>query len=200
VRKPLDLLHRIKDRVEGFARKRNALWALFAIAFIESSVFPIPPDVLLIALGIANPGKSFLYAAVCSAGSVCGALLGYSIGYAFYETVGFPVLQFCGLADQFHLVLDVYRENAGLAIFVAGFTPIPFSVFTIAAGFRGTIDLSTFFLALIVGRGARFLLVGGALFVFGPKVNDYADRYLGRVTLALSILFVGGILLMRWIL
>jgi len=190
----------MKDWVEGFARRPNALWALFAIAFIESSFFPIPPDVLLIALAIANPRRSFLYAAVCTAGSVSGAFLGYYIGYALYETVGFTILQFYGVADQFHVVLDKFRENAWLTIFIAGFTPIPFLVFTLAAGFRETIDLTTFFLAILLGRGVRFFLVGAALYIFGPTMKEYIDRYLERLTLVFGAMFVAGIVLVRWML
>jgi membrane protein YqaA with SNARE-associated domain len=200
LRKISELLHRVKDWVEGFAQRPNALWALFAIAFIESSFFPIPPDVLLIALAVANPRKSFLYAGVCTAGSVCGAFLGYYIGYAFYETIGFPILDFYGVADQFQTVLDKFRENAWLTIFVAGFTPIPYKVFTIAAGFKETIDLTTLGLASLVGRGARFFVVGGLLYLFGPKMKEYIDKYLERLTLVLGVLFIAGILLIRWLL
>jgi len=191
------ILHRIKDWVEGFARKPNALWALFGIAFVESSFFPIPPDVLLIALSVTNPRRSFLYAAICMVGSVCGAFLGYYIGYALFETIGSAILDFYGISAQFQMVLDKYRENAWLTIFVAGFTPIPFKVFTIAAGFRQTIDLTTLALASFVGRGARFFLVGALLYFFGPKMKEYLDAHLEKLTLALTILFIAGILLVR---
>ena len=193
-------LHRIKAWVEGFAQKPNALWALFIIAFVESSFFPIPPDVLLIALAVTNPKKSFLYAGICMLGSVCGAFLGYYIGYAFFETIGSGILEFYGVSEQFQSVLDRYRENAWLTIFVAGFTPIPYKVFTIAAGFRETIDLGTLALASFVGRGARFFLVGGLLYFFGPRMKEYLDKHLEKLTLALAILFIAGILLVKGVL
>ncbi len=194
-----ELLYRIKAWVEGFAKKPNALWALFLIAFVESSFFPIPPDVLLIALAVANPRRSFFYSAICTAGSVSGAFLGYYIGYAFYETIGSRIVELYGFSDQFQLILDKYRENAWLAIFVAGFTPIPFKVFTIAAGFKQTIDLVTLGLASLVGRGVRFFLVGALLFLFGPKMKEYIDKHLERLTVALGLLFVLGILTMKWL-
>jgi len=190
----------LKGWVESFAQKPHALWTLFLIAFVESSLFPIPPDVLLVALAVSNPRKSFLYATVCVAGSVSGAFLGYYIGYELFETIGSRILEFYGFSGQFQAVLDKFRENAWLTIFIAGFTPIPFMVFTIAAGFRHTIDLTTLGLASLVGRGVRFFLVGSILHFFGPKMKEYIHRYLGRLTLVFGVLFVAGILLVNWLL
>ncbi len=176
------------------------MWALFFIAFVESSFFPIPPDVLLIALAVANPKQSFKFAAICTAGSVSGAFLGYYIGYAFFESIGSRIVDFYGFSDQFQFVLDKYRENAWFAIIFAGFTPIPYKVFTIAAGFNETIDLGTLAFASLVGRASRFFLVGGLLFVFGPRIKEYLDRYLGRLTLALGLLFILGMITVKWLL
>lgn len=200
MRKISELLYRLKDWVESFAQKPYSLWALFFIAFVESSFFPIPPDVLLIALCVANPRQSFKFAAICTAGSVTGAFLGYYIGYAFFETVGQHIVDFYGFSDKFQLVLDRYRENAWSAIILAGFTPIPYKVFTIAAGFKQTIDLGTLALASLVGRASRFFLVGLLLFVFGPKMKEYLDKYLERLTLALGLLFIIGILTVKYLL
>ena len=186
--------------MESFARKPYALWALFFIAFVESSFFPIPPDVLLIALAVANPRKSFGYAAICTAGSVTGAFLGYYIGYEFFETIGSKIVDFYGFSSQFQAVLDKYRENAWSAIIIAGFTPIPYKVFTIAAGFKETIDLTTLALASFVGRALRFFLVGGLLFAFGPKMKEYLDLHLEKLTLALGVLFILGIITIKWLL
>jgi len=200
LKKISELLYRTKDWVESFARKPYALWALFFIAFVESSFFPIPPDVLLIALAVANPKQSFKFAAICTAGSVSGAFLGYYIGYAFFESIGSRIVDFYGFSDQFQFVLDKYRENAWFAIIFAGFTPIPYKVFTIAAGFNETIDLGTLAFASLVGRASRFFLVGALLFVFGPRMKEYLDRYLGRLTLALGLLFILGIITVKWLL
>ena len=200
MKKISELLYRTKDWVESFAQKPYALWALFFIAFVESSFFPIPPDVLLIALAVANPKQSFKFAAICTGGSVSGAFLGYYIGYAFFESIGSRIVDFYGFSDQFQFVLDKYRENAWFAIIFAGFTPIPYKVFTIAAGFNETIDLGTLAFASLVGRASRFFLVGGLLFVFGPRIKEYLDRYLGRLTLALGLLFILGIITVKWLL
>ncbi len=194
-----EFLYRLKAWVESFAAKPFATWALFGIAFVESSFFPIPPDVLLIALGVARPRRAFWYALVCTLGSVSGAFLGYYIGYAFYETIGSKIVDFYGFHDKFQFVLDKYQENAWTAIIVAGFTPIPYKVFTIAAGFNQTIDLLTLALASLVGRASRFFLVGGFLFLFGPKMKEFLDKYLERLTLALGVLFVLGILAIKYL-
>ncbi len=193
------MLYGLKAWVESFAAKPFATWALYGIAFVESSFFPIPPDVLLIALGVARPRRAFWYALVCTLGSVSGAFLGYYIGYAFYETIGSKIVDFYGFHDKFQFVLDKYQENAWTAIIVAGFTPIPYKVFTIAAGFNQTIDLLTLALASLVGRASRFFLVGGFLFLFGPKMKEYLDKYLERLTLALGVLFVLGILAIKYL-
>lgn len=194
-----ELLYRLKAWVESFAAKPYATWALYIIAFVESSFFPIPPDVLLIALGVARPKRAFWYALVCTLGSVMGAFLGYYIGYAFYETIGSKIVDFYGFHDKFQFVLEKYQENAWTAIIVAGFTPIPYKVFTIAAGFNQTIDLATLAFASLVGRASRFFLVGGVLFMFGPKMQAYLDKYLERLTLALGVLFVLGILAIKYL-
>ncbi len=200
MRKISEMLYGLKAWVESFAQKPYAMVALFLIAFIESSFFPIPPDVLLIALGILRPRRSVMYALVCTAGSVTGALLGYYIGYALFESVGQRIVNFYGFTDQFDAVLQLYRDNAWTAIILAGFTPIPFKVFTIAAGFKETISLQTLILASLVGRSARFLLVGGLLFMFGPAMKEYLDHNLEKLTLILGLLFVLGILTIKLLL
>jgi len=187
-----ELLRRMKTWVEGFADKPSARWSLFAIAFIESSFFPIPPDVLLIAMSITAPKKSYQYALICTVGSVCGAFLGYFIGYALFEAVGRPILEFYGALGQFEVVLSNYRENGVLALFIAGFTPIPFKLFTIAAGFNETLSLATLAVGSIVGRSARFFLVGALLYFYGAPIKIFLDRYFDKLSLAFVILLVLG--------
>lgn len=199
MKKISEILYGIKTWVESFAQKPYGVWALFAIAFVESSFFPIPPDVLLIALSVARPRQAFKFALVCTLGSVAGAFLGYYIGYAFFETIGQKIVNLYGFEDKFQLVLDKYKENAWTALIVAGFTPIPYKVFTIAAGFRETIDLQTLALASLVGRASRFLLVGGLLFAFGPTIKEYLDKNLERLTIILGVLFVLGILAIKYL-
>lgn len=174
--------------------------ALFGLSFAESSFFPIPPDVLQIALSVSKPRRSFYYALVSGLGSVAGALLGWYIGYAlwaglqdvFYGYVpGFT-------KDNYELVRLKYESNAMLAIFGAAFTPIPFKVFTIAAGVCN-VSLVTLLVASAAGRFARFFAVATCIFYFGPGIKAVLDKYLGLATLAFFILLVGGFVLIRWL-
>ena len=193
-------MYRLKSWVERVAQKPYASAALFAVAFVESSSFPIPPDVLLIALGVSRPRRSLVYAAVCTAGSIGGAFLGYYIGYALFESVGQRLVDLYGFHDNFDHVLRLYHDNAWTAIILAGFTPIPFMVFTIAAGFKETIALQSLALACLVGRSTRFFLVGGLLYVFGPRIKEYLDAHLQGLTLAMGVLFLLGILAVKYLL
>lgn len=200
ITKLIDWLRELKEWVERFAQKSYALWALFWIAFVEASFFPIPPDVLLIALGVASPKKSFRYALVCTAGSVCGAYLGYFIGYAFFETIGRPILNFYGVLDQFEAVLARYSENGIIALFIAGFTPIPYKLFTIAAGFNSTLSLWTLTVGSLIGRASRFVLVGALLYLFGSNVKTFLDKYFDKLSLAFVALFILGFVAVQWLL
>lgn len=200
IQKLIDWLRSLKEWVERFAQKPYALWALFWIAFVEASFFPIPPDVLLIALGVATPRKSFIYAFVATAGSVCGAYLGYFIGYALFETIGKPILSFYGVSEQFESVLMRYNENGILALFIAGFTPIPYKVFTIAAGFNSTLSLWTLTVGSLIGRASRFFLVGALLFFFGASVKVFLDKYFDKLSLAFVALFIVGFVAIQWLL
>jgi len=191
------ILRRLKEWVESYAERPSAGWALFTIAFIESSFFPIPPDVLLIAMSVAAPKKSYRYALICTAGSVCGAFLGYLIGYALFETVGRPILEFYGALGQFEAVLASYRENGIMALFIAGFTPIPFKLFTIAAGFNQTLDMTTLVIGSIIGRSSRFFLVGALLNFYGASIKSFLDRYFDRLSLAFVALLLLGFLAVK---
>lgn len=182
--------------MEGYSEKPHAELALFLIAFTESSFFPIPPDVLLIAMAVSVPRKALRYALVCSAGSVLGGLFGYFIGWAFFETIGQPILQFYGAMGHYETVRDLYNEHAFLAILSAAFTPIPFKVFTIAAG---TFEISvwTLLVASAIGRSARFFLVAGLFYFFGAPIKEFIDRYFEILTVVFFVLLVGGFVVIR---
>lgn len=187
----------MKAWIEHFASKPYALWALSITACLEASVLPVPPDVLLIALAVARPKRSFFYAAICVAGSTAGALIGYYIGHAFFEVIGRYIVDFYGLQNRFDSVLILYKGHAWTAILLAGFTSIPFSIFTIAAGFNATIEVGTFIMATLAGRSLRFFLLAALLFVFGPAIKTYLDRYLERFSIAVGVLFILGILILQ---
>ncbi len=191
-------LRRLKDWVEAFAQKPGAGWALFLIAFAESSFFPIPPDVLLIALAIAIPNRSFAYALICSVGSVLGGMLGYFIGLELYETIGSRIISFYGLQEQYLTVKSLYENNAFSAIAIAGFTPIPYKVFTIAAG-AFQVSFETLVLASSISRPARFFLVAGLFYYFGPRIKPYIDKYFEVLTLVFGVLLVAGFVLIKYL-
>jgi membrane protein YqaA with SNARE-associated domain len=191
-------LRSMKAWVEGFAEKPGAGWALFAIAFAESSFFPIPPDVLLIALAVSIPKNSFRFALICSIGSVLGGMFGYLIGLEFYDLIGKSIVEFYGVQSEYETVRQLYTENAFASIALAGFTIIPYKVFTIAAG-AFEVPFAVMVAASAISRSARFFLVAALFFFFGPPIKALIDRYFEAVAVAFIVLLVAGFMIIRWI-
>ncbi len=190
------MLRKLYAWVLHWAETPYGTWALFLLAFCESSFFPIPPDILLIALSIALPRKALTYAWVCSAGSVLGGCFGYLIGWQFMSAVGDRIISFYGLTAKFETIEALYRTYDAWAIGIAGFTPIPYKVFTISAGaFR--INFAVFLLASLVSRSARFFLVGGLIYLFGPKIQPLIDRYFNILAVAFTVLLIAGFILIK---
>jgi membrane protein YqaA with SNARE-associated domain len=187
------LHYRMYDWVLRWAAHKHAQTALFVISFAEASFFPLPPDVLLIAMSVAKVKKAFRYALICSVASILGGMLGYAIGMGFWELV----------SELFYrwvpgFTPEVYEKVAGLydrynfwIVFAAGFTPIPYKVFTICAGV-GQINFLVFLLASAIGRSARFFLVAGLIRLLGPRVLPFIEKYLGWLTVAFVVLLVLG--------
>jgi membrane protein YqaA with SNARE-associated domain len=185
------MLRRLYDWVMNLAGHRNAEPALAGVAFIESSVFPIPPDVMLMPMVYARPTRAFRYAAVATVASVLGGLLGYAIGFFLYETVGRTILEFYGFTEQFDVFALNYNEHGAAIVFFAGLTPFPFKVITIASGVTG-LGLLPFVAASVAARGLRFFLVCGLIYWFGPPVRVFIERHLGLMTFIFGVLLVGG--------
>lgn len=192
-------LRRLKAWVEGFAERPGAEWSLFGIAFIESSFFPIPPDVLLIALGAMAPMRSFRFAFICSVGSVLGGMFGYLIGLEFYDLIGRRIIEFYGIQSQYEYVRELYQQNAFAAIAVAGFTPIPYKVFTIAAG-AFDVSFVTLVIASALSRSARFYLVSGLFYWFGPSIKAFIDKYFEVLSVAFVVLLLLGFAVVKYVL
>ncbi len=188
--------HRIYRWVLSWADHPQATWALAALAFAESSFFPIPPDVLLMALCLGRPRKAFWYATVCTVASVAGGLFGYWIGAAFYDALGRPILEFYDLLDKYREVQDLYRRWDVWAVGIAGLTPIPYKVFTVTAGVFG-ISIPGFIAASFVGRGIRFFVVAAALRKWGKPARRFLDRHLGILSILFVVLLIGGFFLVR---
>jgi len=192
------LLRRLYDWTMLQAAKPHALAILATISFIESSVFPIPPDVLLIPMILAQRQRAFWIAGVCTIASVAGGFFGYFIGYGLYETVGVPILNFYGYLDKFTDFQGMYNEYGAWIVFFAGLTPFPYKVITIASGVT-QLDLGVFGVASILSRGLRFFLVATLLWYFGPWIRTFIDRYFGWLTLAFFALLFGGFALLALI-
>lgn len=190
------MIRRLYDWTMSLSRTPQALWALAFVSFIESSVFPIPPDVLMIPMIIAQPRRAFLIAGVTTVASVLGALLGYFIGAALFETVGRPVLDFYGKGGDFETFAVTYNSWGAWAVLVAGITPFPFKVITIASGATG-LSLPVFILASIIARAFRFFLVAALLWRFGAPIQDFIERRLGLVFTFFCGLLVGGFALLK---
>ena len=173
-------------------------WALFILAFSESSFFPIPPDVLLIALAVGKPEKALKFALICSVGSILGGIVGYFIGWQFMAVVGHKIISFYGLTEKVATIASLYNQYDAWAVGIAGFTPIPYKVFTITAGaFR--IHFLIFLIASAVSRSARFFLVGGLIYLFGPRIQTFIDKYFNILVVVFTILLVGSFFLIKLI-
>ena len=181
-----------------WAEKPQALWVLSGLSVIEAIFFPLPADPLLIAMGAARPKKSLKYALVMTLSSVLGGILGYALGKMFWQhTQGF-FFEYVFSAEVFNLVGAQFHQNAFVAIFLASFTPIPFKVFTVAAGVFH-IALIPFILGSLVGRGLRFFLIGGLLYFFGKPIRTFIEKHFEILSIALAFLLVFGFYIIKYL-
>ncbi|WP_244923896.1 YqaA family protein [Enhygromyxa salina] len=192
-----NVVRRLYDWVLSWADSPYGVAALFLLAVAESSVFPIPPDVLLIALALSAPTRAFRFAAWCTAGSVIGGVLGYYIGYGLWTTVQPLLIPSVFSAAKFEEVTDLYNQHGVPIVFAAGFTPIPYKVFTLAAGVA-KINLPAFIGTSIIGRGARFFLVAAVIRRFGDQARDLIDRYFNLVTIGFTVVLIGTFVLLKF--
>ncbi|PZX46788.1 membrane protein YqaA with SNARE-associated domain [Roseinatronobacter thiooxidans] len=192
------MLRSLYDWTLSLARHKYALWGLAVVAFIESSVFPIPPDVLMIAMIVARPSRAFVIAGVATVASVAGGLAGYWIGYGAFETLGRPVLEFYGKDAYFAEFQARYNEWGAWAVLIAGVTPFPYKVITILSG-ATALSLPVFMLASIVARGLRFFIVAALLRRFGAPIRDFIERRLGLVFSVFMALLLGGFVVVRYL-
>src|ERR1700756_3034912 len=176
----------------------NALTALLIISFVESSFFPIPPDILLIPMILARPRDAWRLAAYCALASVAGGLLGYAIGYFLFDTIGRPILEFYHAMDKYEALKTAFAQWGAWIIVLKGLTPIPFKLVTIASGVA-QFDLLAFALAALVSRSLRFFLVAALLWWFGDPVREFIERRLMLVTSVFALALVGGFLVLRYL-
>jgi membrane protein YqaA with SNARE-associated domain len=192
------LLRRLYNWTISWAERPGGAWALFFIAVVESSVFPVPPDVLLLALAVGAPKRALWFAAICSAGSVIGGMIGYWIGYSAWYAVGDYFIPFVFSQAAFETVRELYQGNAFVAILSAAFTPIPYKVFTVAAGVF-EVGFWTLVLASTIGRSARFFMVAGAIYLFGAQVKALIEKYFDWLAWLFLFLLAGGFILIKYL-
>ncbi|MBX3747603.1 MAG: DedA family protein [Verrucomicrobiae bacterium] len=191
-------LRRLYDWTVSWADRPGGAWALFSIAFVESSFFPVPPDVLLIALCVGSVTRWWRFALICSAGSVLGGMAGYGIGYWGYEAIGRPIVEFYRgevVMAKIKAWYDAYGFWGNLA---AAVTPIPYKVFTIASGVF-EFSFGQFVLASVIGRPLRFFAVAGLLRLCGPTIKALLERYFDLVAIVFTILLIGGFVLLKYL-
>ena len=191
-------MRRIYDWMMRMAADKRAPWALALVSFIESSFFPIPPDVMLIPMVLSRREKAWWYATIATVASVFGGLLGYAIGYYFYDAVGLPILRFYGREHALDTFIEFVHTYGVPAVIIKGMTPIPFKVVTIAAGVA-KMDLAAFIGASIVARAMRFYLVAALLYFFGDPIRAFIERRLTLVTTVFVVVLVGGFVAIRYL-
>ncbi|MEN2998529.1 MAG: YqaA family protein [Brevinematia bacterium] len=196
MKNPLKSLY---DWVLSWADKPGGKTALYSISFAESSFFPIPPDPLLIAFCLSRHKESLKFAFFTTVFSVIGGIFGYLIGVFLFETVGKAILNFYNYWDAYNKVKELFGIYGFAAVMIAGFTPIPYKVFTIASGSL-YFNLPLFILASILSRGARFFLVATIMLFFGEKAKIFIDKYFDWLTLAFVLLLIGGFLVIKYLL
>jgi membrane protein YqaA with SNARE-associated domain len=177
---------------------RRAPWALAAVSFAESSFFPIPPDVLLVPMALANPKRAWLLAGLCTIASVTGGLLGYAIGALLYDTIGQWLISLYGGGDDVEAFRRAYAEWGGLVILIKGLTPIPYKIVTIASGFTGY-NLLWFTILSLITRAGRFFLMALLLQRYGEPVRIFIERRLEVVAALLFVVVVGGFVLAKYV-
>jgi len=180
-------IHELQTWIVSWAQTDNALVALFFLAFAESSFFPLPPDILLIAMSLNAPSQALYYALLCTVGSAAGGVFGYFLG----QKGGRPLLNRFVSAGKIRMVHDYFEKYEAWAIGIAGFTPIPYKIFTLSAGVF-YIDFLKFVLVSFISRGARFFLVAGMIVLFGDYITGFIEKYFNLLSILFVILLIGG--------
>ena len=189
-------VRKIYDSVFHLSKENGAIYWLFAVAFIESSFFPIPPDVMLIPMILAAPKKAWSIAGVATVGSVIGAYLGYAIGFYFFQLIAEPLLNFYGYLEKFNSFKELYNQYGAWIVFGAGITPFPYKIITIASGVVH-MNLIVFTIASIIARGMRFFLVAWLLKKYGETMREFIEKNLGWLSVLFLLLLIGGFAMIK---
>lgn len=191
------MLRRLYDWTINLSGHRHAPWALGAVSAAESSVFPLPPDLVLIPMVLAHRERAWFYATICTIASVIGGIIGYAIGFFLFDSIGTYILGLYGYQEAFESFAARYNEHGVWIVLIAGLTPFPYKVITIASGVTH-LNFMVFLLASIAARGARFFAVSALLWWFGEPIRAFIDRYFGLLTIAFMVLLIGGFVVARY--
>ncbi|MCI5042374.1 MULTISPECIES: YqaA family protein [Donghicola] len=192
------MIRRLYDWTMGLADHPRALWALAIVSFVESSFFPIPPDVIMIPMILARPSRAWLIAGVALISSILGGLFGYAIGAFAFETVGQPILAALGKADAMEAFNVRFNDMGFWAVLIAGMTPFPYKVITIMSGWTG-MPLATFMVSSLLARGIRFFLVAALLKQFGAPIRDFIEKRLGIMFALFLAVLIGGFYVVKFL-
>lgn len=192
------MLRRLYDWTMSLADHPRADAALASVSFAESSFFPIPPDILLIPMVLAQRARAWFLAGLCTVSSVIGGLFGYAIGYFLYESVGVALLNLYGYAEQFKTFAGQYNDYGAWIVFIAGVTPFPYKVITIASG-ATALSLPVFIIASIAARALRFFAVAALLYYYGPPIRDFIEKRLGLLFTVFVVLLIGGFVAIKYL-
>ena len=190
------MLRRLYDWTLAMAEHPWALWIMASVSFIESSVFPITPLVMVIPMVLARPDRAWLIAGVCTLASTAGGVFGWWIGATLFDQVAAPVIEFYGKTDAIAEAKEMFNENGFLAVLTAAFTPFPYKVVTLLSGATG-LSLVTLIVASLIGRGAQFFIVAGVLWYVGPPAKALLDKYFGIAAALMGVLLIGGFVLVK---
>lgn len=191
-----NLLRKTYELMLNLSASPHAIWFLFAVAFAESSFFPIPPDIMLIPMILATPNKAWRIAAIATLASLIGGYFGYAIGIFAFNTIAEPILQFYNALDKFYTFENYYHQYGAWIVFGAGITPFPYKIITIASGVVH-LDLIVFTIASILARGLRFFIVAWLLKKYGEPMKYFIEKHLGKLSILFLILLIGGFALIK---
>ena len=194
----MSFIRKIYDKTLALSEGKGAMFALFCVAFAESSFFPIPPDIMLIPMILATPSKAWKIAGFATLASVLGGFFGYAIGVFFFEVIAEPLLEFYGYLEKFHIFENYYHEYGAWIVFGAGLTPFPYKIITIASG-AVHLDLAVFTVASVLARGGRFFVVAWLLKKYGAPMKTFIEKNLGWLSVLFLILLIGGFAVLKYL-
>ena len=192
------MIQRLYNWTLSMAEHPHALWVLALVSFVESSIFPIPPDILMIPMILAAPSRAFVIAGVALVSSVLGGLLGYAIGALAFDTVGQPILQALGKADSMEAFNDRFNDVGFWAVLISGITPFPYKVITIMSGWTA-MPLGTFIVTSIIARGLRFFIVAALLWKFGAPIKTFIEKRLPLMFTLFVLVLIGGVYAVKFL-